>query len=58
MGAHTRGQAHNMDRSSAGRGFAQARLERNKQQRSGSSSEQVRSFWDLKYFYLENRKKS
>ena len=44
MGAHTRGQAHNTDRSSAGRGFAQARLERNKQQRSGSSSEQVRSF--------------
>ena len=41
MGAHTRGPENNINRGSASKGFAQARLERNKQQRSGSSSEQV-----------------
>lgn len=40
MGAHTRGPENNINKGSASKGFAQARLERNKQ-RSGSSSEQV-----------------
>ena len=41
MGTHTRDSEHNTNKVNSGKGFAQARLERNKQQRSGSSSEQV-----------------
>ena len=43
MGTHTRGQENVANKAAAGRGFAQARLERNKQQRPGNAnrSEQV-----------------
>lgn len=43
MGTHTRGQENATNKAAAGRGFAQARLERNKQQRPGNvnRSEQV-----------------
>ena len=43
IGTHTRGQENVANKTAVGRGFAQARLERNKQQRPGNlnRSEQV-----------------